>query len=348
MTEAAPDTEPTHYSWMTDAEGDELAECEKEWNEMAVEILDVKRADSAPPPSDGMPLVRLDVTVKARTKVGKRAVFRKFRILRAEEVWPSRDPDHKACSGRGYMIFTEKGPGRNATEFETPEGTKKIEYRMTCACASSRFKKQHPEIIMDGGYGFIPLEKGGERALAGRDEIIEEDARQEAVEEKKENGETRLRKQIDNLRSEVTALVTENKAYETEIAEAMAPYEGEQTRLATLLENDLRPRRAAAFERKKDAEAQAISAEAEAARLRAAAKRVASESDYEAGDLDSKIQEASRTLDRLPIPSRVGRLRRKSREALEKLAVLRERLGRKVAESKGPSEDTGRTEGATP
>jgi hypothetical protein len=341
-TEAKEPGSDIDYSWLNEAEAAELEQCDKEWKEMGVEVLDVKRVEE-PPPAGECCVVRLAVTTLAKVKIGKRIVKRKFRMLRAEEVWPFRDERHNTCSGRGYVIFTESAPNRVATtvtiEYGDGETREKIEHRVSCACSSARYRKAHPEVIMDGGYGFIPLEKGGERALASREEIVEEEGRQDVVETSKQNGAAKLKQHIEKIRSEIASNEEEANKLRTEIEEIMAPFQEEQTRLSKLLDGELRPARSASITRRRLAEAEADAAEALAKRLRALAKEEASITDYEVGQFDEKISAAQKELDRLPIPSRIGRLRRNRRVLIDKVADLRKRLERKVAERASTSDN---------
>lgn len=334
-------------SWANDLEMPILADIERDMTAMKVKILDVKRnLDVAV--GFGELLVKLDITVSAPVKDGKRIVERKFRLLWPDATWKEADPKHTACNGRGYMIM--KTGARGVAPVELEDG--KTEGRASCPCASARYRRKHAEVLFENGYGFVPLDGfvplGGEApgAAAPSPEVSIYEDKEATVTAEKLKVEARIGKQIADLKNEAEAQDEISKAFGVEVDGIMAERQIEIDRLQAIIDREYRPRLDVIAASLEEAGGKAnVAAErlAEVEDLLEKAKEtvrtlarehqvLVTESAVEFADLDKKTKAIQLQIERVPVPGRLGRLRREMHIAKKRAADLRERIVKKERE----------------
>lgn len=343
-------TDGLDLSWMTDEETEYLGDLEKAMEVRKAEIVGVAR-ETIILGKNERHLCPLTVEVEAMIVTTGGGHKGRLKIVRQDELWAYAKSGHKGCNGRGYLVYTEKVLGSVAVEVtvpnygsDSPDETKKVvEHRRRCPCAATEFVRKHPSISRDRQQDFfywdVKTEEGGLERPAAEAEIEHELRVEEAQLSEREQYKQRAQK----FRSEAEELEGQAKTLDVEIAESMAPYEAEVSRLKGVISNELLPKKASMTKESSELVRQAKEAEAAAEDLRVEAEKAeaAAKSKRRAADLavastvdevraiDAQASEIERQIDRLPIPSRATRLRRERRVLMEKAERLRKKADQK-------------------
>jgi hypothetical protein len=345
-------TDGLDLSWMTDEESEYLEDLERSMG-TAVEIVGVARETI----DLGKRFRHLcPVTVEVQFK----GLDRRYRIVREDEIWSHVKAGHRACYGRGYLVYAEKSLGSVAVEVEdvADAKVKTVEHRRRCPCAVMEFVRKSPTVVPqpkqwrsihmppDFFYWEVKTAADGLERPEVETEIENELRQEEAQLSEREQYKQRAQK----FRSEAEELEGKAKALDAEIAESMVPYEAEVSRLKEIVSNELLPKKAALTKESSKLAHLAKEAEAVAEDLRVEAERAKEEAEKSEAEAKSKRRVADlavastvdevraidarasgieRQIDRLPIPSRATRLRREKRVLLEKAERLRKKADQK-------------------